>query len=441
MAFLDKLAARGRRPHAPPRDTKSFPMFAPFGQGRNGSRLVWKPTPRNLRYFATTPYARRAINAIKNPIAQMPFEIAPKADVDLSAELQRQIEVATYCLAHPNAEDSFETLTQAVIEDVLIGAGAIEKRLSGDKLRPIWLYPVDGLSIQIYPGWAGGRNEARYAQSVGYGTYTGGGPAVDLTDDELIYIRPNPSTATPFGLGPLEVAFNSISRQLAVGEFAGNLTGNARPAVMLDMGEMGESDKGLLEAFRNYWSAEIEGQGKMPIVATKGGAVHRLYPDGDGALYLKYQEFLKVEIATAFDLSPQNLGVERDVNRNTSEVAEERDWVQAIRPRAREYAAYLTHHVLHRALGFHGLEFRFVGLDREDEEQQAKIGEIEWRFGAITPDEYRAKRGRAPSDSPFAAMTGLDFQIAKAAATGAKRVFDPALPTENRAPAGANPEE
>jgi hypothetical protein len=41
---------------------------------------------------------------------------------------------------------------------------------------------------------------------VGYGAYTGGGIRVDLRDDEIIYIRPNPSTATPFGLGPLEVA-------------------------------------------------------------------------------------------------------------------------------------------------------------------------------------------------------------------------------------------
>jgi hypothetical protein len=33
----------------------------------------------------------------------------------------------------------------------------------------------------------------------------------------------------------------------------------------------------------------------------------RFYPEGDNALYLKYQELLVREIAAAFDLSPQNL--------------------------------------------------------------------------------------------------------------------------------------
>jgi hypothetical protein len=216
----------------------------------------------------------------------------------------------------------------------------METQRSSDPLRPLWLYPVDGLSIQVYPGWSGKPEEARYAQSVGYGAYTGGGIRVDLRDDEIIYIRPNPSTATPFGLGPLEVAFTSIARQLGVGEFAGNLTSNARPGIMINLGE--GVDKDTLGAFRNYWTAEVEGQGKVPITGMKGGDVMRLHPEGDNALYLKYQEFLKSEIATAFDLSPQNLGIERDVNRSTGEVSQERDWDQAIKPRAKELAAYLT---------------------------------------------------------------------------------------------------
>jgi hypothetical protein len=33
----------------------------------------------------------------------------------------------------------------------LVGAAAIELQLGGDKLRPLWMFPVDGLSIQIYP--------------------------------------------------------------------------------------------------------------------------------------------------------------------------------------------------------------------------------------------------------------------------------------------------
>lgn len=434
-----KRARFGRRPTQPQRDTNPFPNYAPMGQGRTGARLVWKATPRNLRYFAQTPYARRAINAIKNPIVELEWEIVPAAGVKDSRELQRQAEIATYCLRNPNADDSWRTLAEQVIEDVLAGAGAMETQRSSDPMRPLWLYPVDGLSIQVYPGWSGKPEEARYAQSVGYGAYTGGGIRVDLRDDEIIYIRPNPSTATPFGLGPLEVAFTSIARQLGVGEFAGNLTTNARPGIMLDLGEAMEKD--ALAAFRSYWTAEVEGQGKVPIVATKGGDVRKLHPDGDNALYLKYQEFLKSEIATAFDLSPQNLGIERDVNRSTGEVSQERDWDQAIKPRAKELAAYLTRHALHRRLGFWQLQFRFLGLDREDEKRSAEVFTLEYKANAITPDEYRETRGRPPLKTPFSSLTSIEAEIARAAATGSKRVPDPAVPDDKPSPRRSGDDE
>jgi hypothetical protein len=61
-------------------------------------------------------------------------------------------------------------------------------------------------------------------------------PRFRLRNDELIYIRPNPSTATSFGHGPLEVEFNTASRIPGVGEFAGDVASNARPSIGLDLG-------------------------------------------------------------------------------------------------------------------------------------------------------------------------------------------------------------
>jgi hypothetical protein len=425
--FLDVLW-NGRRPKQPERDTIPFPNLIQIGQQRVGQRILWKPIPKNLRYFARTPYARRAINAIKNPIAMLEWEIVPMPGVKTSPELERQIEVANRCLESPNQDDDFRSFREQVIEDILVGAGAIEKQPSGDALRPLWMWPVDGLSIQMYPGWGGGKNEARYCQSVGYGSYTGGGPTVMLRDDELIYLRPNPSTATPFGFGPLEVAFNTISRQLGVADFSGNVASNARPSILLDMGK--GADAQALAAFRSYWQTDIEGQGKVPIVATDGGEVQKLYPDGDDALFLKYQEFLKVELATAFDLSPQNLGVERDVNRNTSEVAAERDRDQAIKPWAILFAAHITRGALHRGLGFYQLMLRFPGLDPSDEDVNSQVFEREFRSNAITPDEYREKRGMAPMDGDWGDKTWADVQIAMAAARSAATVLDPDIDSQ-----------
>jgi Phage portal protein len=442
MAFMDYFKRRGpgRKRHEPTRDTISYPSLVQVGSNGSRARLAYKPTPRNLRFFARTPYARRAINAIKNPIAMLDWEISPHDGIDMNSELERQIEIATYCFQHPNIDDSSRTLFEAVVEDILLGAGAIELQDSGDKDRPLWMWPVDGLTIQIYPGWTGAPDEARYVQIVGYGNFLGygGGSQIQLRNDELMYLRPNPSSSTPFGTGPLEVAFNSVSRILGVGEFAGNVATNARPSIALDLGEV--ADAAAIAAFRKFWRDEVEGQGTMPIWGlstmgadgkSRGAEVMRLYPEGDTGLYLKYQEFLKAEIATAFDLSPMNLGVERDVNRSTGEVGEDRDRDNAIKPTATLLSSHITRDALHAKLGFYQLRFRFRGLDNEDELEQATVYEHEYRSNAVTPNEYRKRRGYEPMDGEWGDKTFADTQIAFMAARGVAQIEDPSLPKQS----------
>lgn len=422
LDFLRRLRP-GRRRNEPLRDTQVYPIWP--GRSSSNSRPALKPTPANLRAFGRTPYARRAINAIKNPIAMMEWEVAPVRDVELSSELQRQIDVTTACLDRPNNDDSFRSLIEQTLEDVLCGAGAIEHQLSGDPLRPLWLFPVDGLSIQIYPGWAGDPAEARYAQMLGYGGW-GTRVVAQLRNDELIYLKPNPSTATPFGLGPLEVAFNSISRLLGVGDFAGNVSSNQRPSILLDMGEGAAAE--AISAFRAYWTSEIEGQGKMPIAATKGGKVHRLYPEGDAGLFLLYQEFLKAEIAVAFDLSPMTLGVERDVNRNTAEVMAGRDLDHAVKPMATLVASAITREAIQGRLGFSQLRLRFPELEAEDEAVLSESYARDYEHNAVTPNEYRKRRGLPPTVSVYGDMLKCEADIAIQAAKGAGEVRDPNLP-------------
>lgn len=436
MTLWDKVRSLvpGRKPHAPARATVSFPQMTQVGQAMARRQIAYKPTPRNLRYFSRTPYARAAINAIKNPLAELKWKIITLPGIEETAEHRRQIEIATACLGAPNNDDSFRTLLEQLIEDICVGAGAVEMQTGGDKIRPLWLWPVDGLSIQIYPAWTGESNLPRYVQTIGYGSSAGDGAAFPLRNDELMYIRPNPSTSTPFGYGPLEIAFNSVSRILGVGEFAGNVASNARPSIMLDLGDGATPE--AIQSFRAYWKNEVEGQGMMPVVGlngdnqskkARGANVLRLYPEGDDGLYLKYQEFLKTEIAIAFGLSPMNLGVERDVNRNTAEVGEDRDWNGAIKPMAHLIGSHLTREAIQGKLGFSQLMFMWDGLEREDELNTAKIYEIYYKNNAITPDEQRARLGQPPSEGPWGTMTSADVQIAIQAARGAGQVDDPEL--------------
>ena len=71
-------------------------------------------------------------------------------------EMEERIAVLTENFEQPNPEDSFRSMIEQVLEDVLVGGfGAIELDLSGDAQRPLVLWPVDGASIRIRTDWDG----------------------------------------------------------------------------------------------------------------------------------------------------------------------------------------------------------------------------------------------------------------------------------------------
>lgn len=418
ILFNRFLAARKKK--QPDRDTQVYPRLMQLGL-MNNQKAQMKPSPSNLRYFSRTPYARAAIRHIREPICGLEWEIKPIKGVKLNKHLEKQIEIATACFNAPNTDDNWLSFIGPVIEDFLIfGAGCIEQQLSNNQSRPLWMWNVDAQSIQIYGGWAGGKDEARYIQTVGY-TNVGAFQGKKLRNDELIYIKANSSTDTPFGFGFLEIAFNTISRLLGVSDYSGNVATNAQPQVIL---RWKNATKEMVNTFRDWWRNEIEGQGQIPIVGGDDLDAVKLHSGGDEALYLKYQEFLRREIAVSFGLSPQNLGVESSLNRSIAEVADDRDWNNSIKPVARQFASHLTREALHMKLGFYQLCFNFVGLDREDEESSAKIYETYYKNNLMTPNEKRERLGMPPLDNEWSNMLYSDAKIAEAEAHGTKTIED-----------------
>lgn len=407
----------GRKRHEPQRETEAYARMKAIGSwGLHDSRPMVKPVPANLRYFSRTVYASRAIAHFTKPISGLDWQVVPKPDVKENAEIKRQIEVTTNCLQNPNHDDSLQSLMQQIVEDICVcGAGAIEQQLGGDPMRPLWLWPVDALSIQIYANWKGEETQPRYCQSLGYGN-VGVAKGNDLLNRELIYMRDRPSTDSPFSFGFIEIAFQSINRLLGVQEFAGNVASNATPHNIIGLVGATQSE---IEAFRAYWRNDIEGQGMTPIVGNEP-KISALRGDKDESIFLKYQQFLIREIATAAGCSPQNMGLEADVNRNTSEVAEDRDWDLGIAPMARMVARYLNRETIWGRLGFSQIELSPGGLDREDEKASADIFKIEYENNACLPNEYRARRNWPPLKSAWADMTYADAQIAIKGAMGSK---------------------
>lgn len=429
--FNDIRLWAARRRYQPERDSLAYPKLISL-MGQNRTLGTPKPTPTNLRYFSRTIYARRAINRIKDAIVALPWQVV--ADSKASSA-QQQAETVAKCLDNPNLADSFRTLLEQVIEDALVtGSGVMEQAVSPDAARPIWLWPVDATTIRPVVKWDGNPKAVRFLQALGY---TGGSilseiSAKQLKAEEIVYLRLNPSTESPYGYGPLEIAYDSISWKLGVGRYSANAASNAQPQNLIYPGQI-QTEAEIL-AFRAYWRNEVEGQGQTPIIGGPNKPeVIRLHAGTDDALYLKWQEFLIREIATGFNLSPQSLGVERDVNRNTSETAEDRDWESAIKPVAQLIEAHINRDVLWARHGLYNLRFQFDGLDREDEMARADIFTKEYQSNATTPNEYRASRGLEPLKSRWADLTYADMQVAMKAAQGAKEVDDPDI----KSPSGA----
>jgi len=364
------------------RSSLAYPALAQLGMGGRHplATALPKATPLNLRRFSEYPPARRAINALCNPILDMPWHIIP---TDPACESEKpdtwprhmrfRSRILQENMQLPNAQDSWRTLLESVLEDICVGGyGAVEIQATGDRKHPLWLWPVDGQSVRINVHWDGAPEVPRYTQSLGYaGMSVATHETVKLLDEQLLYVRLNPRTNTPFGLGYLEVAFNTVNSFIGAFDFATRRASNATPDYLISLGE--NVDIPTTRQWEHYWRTMIEGYGKVPIIG--GGQKPQVLQLRGGTnrdpLYLLWQQWIVRVIAMAFGVSAMKLGLENDVNRNVSEALEQSDW-QTVAPIAQAFADAFTTHVLWRGLGWRGPQW--TGQGHADKCGQAAEG-------------------------------------------------------------------
>ena len=373
-----------------------------------GRHHLPKPTPMNLRRFAETPVVRRAINVIKDRIAAMDWQIRVRRGIKPGevAFAEKKLRALRRMLEEPNAVDSFRTLIEQAIEDALTGGfGAIEMEATGDPERPAMLWAVDGASIRINAKWNGQEDTPRYAQAV---TGQLESSAVELRDDQLMYIRTNPRSFTPFGLGPLEVAFETVNQFLSAHRFAGKLAANAVAQYAL---WLNESTPAQHDRLIHWWQDEIEGPGRVPLISTEQKPeVLRFAQGTDADLRLAWQEFLIRMVANAFGLPPLMLGLEADVNRSTASEMADEAFRGAISPLAMLLAGHITRDLFGKCIGWREFEFVFNELSARDEETELAVQVQLLQAGVLTVDEVRAMRGLGPlAQSGEAQLAGQGF--------------------------------
>jgi HK97 family phage portal protein len=378
------------------RKTAMLPsIFTPYNQaGRTGQSALPKPTPANLRKFAETPVVRRAINVVKDKIASMDWQVRVRRGYDAAnvEDASARLNALRLCLEEPNASDSFRVLWEQVLEDLLVGGfGAVEMEATGDPLRPFHLWPVDGATIQIDSKWDGDPQKPRYAQATGQ---LGREGLVPLLDDELMYVRLNPRTHTPFGLGRLEVAFETVNQFLSANRYAGRLASNSVVQYALWLNEATPEQHDRLI---RWWQDEIEGTGRVPILSCEQKPeVLRFAGGTDADLRIAWQEMLIRLIANAFEIPPMLLGLQSDVNRSTAGEMADEAFQSAVVPVAKLLAEHITRDLFAKKLGWREFEFCFNDLESRDEAEEVHIQTALLQAGVLTVDEVRQMRGLAP---------------------------------------------
>lgn len=379
---------------------------------------ILKNTPYNLRRFTETPIPRRALNIVKNAILSLKWRVTVSDQYDEDdPELLKKIQISEECLQHPNLTDSWRSLMEAVIEDFLIGGyGTIEPQITPDYRRPIKLWAVDGSTIRIYADWTEATpDRPHYAQLTGLKGERG---IISFLDDELIYIRDNVRSSTPFGLGRMEVAFLTANAFLGAQDMSARAGADQIHKTWLWWTT--NVPPGHMETVRRHIQNEAEGQAKVSLMSgLPKPEVVEVNPVTPQDLLLEWQDFLIRIMAAAFELSPMALGLERQTNRSTATVMAEADFNSAVVPAARKIEEAITRLILHRSLGWKELKFEFVGLEDPDEMIQVMLTKQLYSTNAITPDEIRDRmQVGGPLPGGWGKLTMGQMALITAAAVG-----------------------
>lgn len=376
----------GRTKNEPDRQTDSYPYQYGYGGRKGNNQPTMKKTPTNLRMLSESPIPRRAINVIKNGITKLNWSVAA-IDENETEKYKEICKVIENTLLKPNPADSFRSWVEQIIEDMLVcSAGSTEILKAGDPLKPFRMYPVDAFSVELYPEWDGKPDSYRFAQRVN-GSY------VHLEAREMMYIRMNPRTNTPFGLSPLEVVWESVNSFITSHRQAAKQTSNSVLRKIINLGK--SADSKAVSAFRHYWEYEVMGRGINPIIGGESPSVLDLGATDDKALFIEWQRFLIEIVAIAFDLSPKKLGQTKDVNRSTAD-SEDEDTESTVQNVAENIVEHINNHIIDGIFKMGGkIEFKFhYGTSLKDQKLKADIDAIYLDRRVSTPDEVRDELAR-----------------------------------------------
>jgi hypothetical protein len=228
------------------------------------------------------------------------WEIAPKKGLKMNAELERQIELATFCWSIRTTTTRRAPCSSRSPRTSCSAPALAKCRWAADPSALCGCYPVDGLTIQIYADWDGQTDAAGTSKSSVRQLRHAGGGTVNSVAQRRADLHPAQSPPRPrrsdLDLWRSRSTRSAASWAWGVRRQRGNQLPTRASVSILATAAMTRrptrSDR--------TGATTSKGKGNMPIFAmtstgndgkTRGPSVLRFYPEGDDGLYLQYQEF------------------------------------------------------------------------------------------------------------------------------------------------------
>ncbi len=388
------LASKGPLARLLPNQT--YMSWIPKGKQRK-SVLPKNPTIRQLRNFSRDPIVRKAITIVQDALARQPYTIEV---IGGRGKRTKEIAAIQNCIEHPNLVDSRGSFTKRLIDDAMVlDAMCAEVAKARSTSHPVYLYPVDGSTIQmVVPYDYTDDNAARYMQQQSDGMKY-------FTAKDIAYMQRSYFTYQPYGLSPVMMAYQYVKFYLDSIEQSNDKATNATAEFIISLGEGVTEEQ--REKFCEYMREEIEGTGRIPVVAgAKSVETKQIKAINADGLYLNWVDKLTQIIGVAFGIPPEKLGLVVANDRSTGEDQENAMIQELIKPYAAMMEDLYNNYVIAN-MGLGGvLKFRYIFEDSEAQKSvKSKRVVDEYYRGMITENEARAVMGYDCSTSEYADMT------------------------------------
>ena len=374
-----------------------------------------------LRQLSRNGIIRRGIEKIKKGVLNLDHELRPIGKVP-QKKLQYQKAVIETIIGNPNLVHDYRSFFDMILEEVVVlDYGVINKVKGGNPMRPLFLYPIDGTTVEILQPYDYTNPDGdMYVQRKSIAEER------MYSQREMTHIQMNHFVDTPYGLSAVKKLYRYLNYFMDVLDNSADIASVDTAKFMVHFEGATPEE---LRKVREYMANEIEGTGRTPIVG--GGKLTSVQTgsiNSDGLL-LDYHKFLLTLCAKCFDM-PESYFITSDVNdRNTIDEVEQKVLLEAIKPYADLIERFINVHVL-QELGIFDMEFKFIYAE-SDAQKQARIDRVKSQVALdiITLDEGRVELGKQPLNTKYSkctisqakAMINEDFGINGFDGVGAKK--------------------